>query len=207
MGFSYHFKIFTIIVRRVTVETIKIDLHHTGPQSLLWLAVAVNSAPITDNELQTRLVAIKDVRCKVFQSLLQRLNLPQSKPELLSLALSSADPDLLRTALTNADPQLLKVNVDRAKKNETNKNRWLSLLLRPSFSRRFFHWEFVEVFSGHQMQMEMQMRKTKIINEVTTNKRNSTNKSDIIRLLHRLFYLHFCTSHKKRFRRNIAGRL
>ena len=44
------------------------------------------------------------------------LNLPQAKPELLSLALSSADPDLLRTALTNADPQLLKVNVDRAKK-------------------------------------------------------------------------------------------
>ena len=35
----------------------------------------------------------------------------QSKPELLSLALSSADPDLLRTALTNADPELLKVNL------------------------------------------------------------------------------------------------
>ena len=38
------------------------------------------------------------------------IDLHQSKPELLSLALSSADPDLLRTALTNADPQLLKVN-------------------------------------------------------------------------------------------------
>ena len=31
-------------------------------QVLLCLAVAVGSAPITDNELQTRLVAIKDVR-------------------------------------------------------------------------------------------------------------------------------------------------
>ena len=77
------------------------------------------------------------------------LNLPQSKPELLSLALSSADPDLLRTALTNADPQLLKVNAPPAKKeNETNDDRWLSLLLRPSFSRRLSHSEFVEVFSG-----------------------------------------------------------
>merc|ERR1712222_150491 len=66
-------------------------------KSVLWLAVAVSSAPLTDNELQTRLVAIKD-----------------SKPELLSLALSSADPDLLRTALTNADPQLLKVALTSA---------------------------------------------------------------------------------------------
>ena len=31
-------------------------------QAFLCLAVAVGSAPITDNELQTRLVAIKDVR-------------------------------------------------------------------------------------------------------------------------------------------------
>ena len=93
-------------------------------------------------------------RCKICQSFPKQFDKwspPQSKPELLSLALSSADPDLLRTALTNADPQLLKVKISkgkRSRKGEKQWHRWLSPLLLQNCWRPLSRSEFVAVFSG-----------------------------------------------------------
>merc|ERR1719154_65469 len=56
------------------------------------LLAAAASAPLTDNEVATRLVALQ-----------------KSRPELLSVALADSDPGLLREALTHADPKLLEI--------------------------------------------------------------------------------------------------
>ena len=102
---------------------------------LPYLLVAVTAAPLTDNELQTRLVAITKVtRMMVIIVAMEQVIMScqvvfvqpakldkhvltlltcclQAKPELLSAALASADPQLLREALTHADPQLLEVAI------------------------------------------------------------------------------------------------
>ena len=102
---------------------------------LPYLLVAVTAAPLTDNELQTRLVAITKVtRMMVIIVAMEQVIMScqvvfvqpakldkhvltlltcclQAKPELLSAALASADPQLLRDALTHADPQLLEVAI------------------------------------------------------------------------------------------------
>ena len=98
----------------------------------MCLLVAATGAPLTDNELQTRLVAITKVTrmmliivpmeqlimpCQVVFIQPAKLDQPlltlclQAKPELLFAALASADPQLLRDALTHADPQLLEVAI------------------------------------------------------------------------------------------------
>merc|ERR1719334_3049737 len=68
------------------------------PSFLLFILVQlVISAPLTDKEVQNRIVAVS-----------------KSKPELLRVAVSQADPDLLRTALTDADPNLLEKALTKA---------------------------------------------------------------------------------------------
>merc|ERR1712082_270135 len=100
------------VLVRVLHHSLGIIMIKTAAGVLLLFAGSLSAAPLTDNEVNTRVVAVS-----------------KADPELLKTAVKYADPDLLRTALTFADPDLLEVALTKA----------ISPLLRVALTRGVKH--------------------------------------------------------------------